>query len=196
MTRSTISTGPVSLSDLGALVTVQYPDRPDLALIAALRLLSMSGPLPDISVGYVQGVVLTRKARTMLRSTPLAATVSEGQRLSEVVEGEALLVGPNEPALVILGHGLLLDVTTMYLLEELGLPARMLHGVSQQSGVPDHLVVDFPYGLTGVYAIRRIDSPLAAAYRLMSRLGPMTRRRLEHDLQQLEPSWRQLRDTA
>ena len=119
--------------------------------------------------------MLTRKARTMLRSTPLAATVGEGQRLSEVVEGEALLIGLNEPAIVVLGDELLLDVSTTYLLEELGLPARLLHGVSQRSGVPDHLVVNFPYGLTGVYAIRRVDSPLAAAYRLMSRLGPMTR---------------------
>jgi hypothetical protein len=182
------------LEELGQLVTVQYPDRPDLALIAALRLLA--GEPGGASVAYVHGAVLTRRATNALRSTPLQAVLAQGRHLSDLVQGDALLVGEADLIPLILGPRSVLDITSTYQLHLLDLPRKLLIGERRPSETNHHAVVDYAYGVTGAYAVKRVDTPLAAAHRLMAQLGPLNRRRLEHDLRQLEPYWRQLRVPA
>ena len=186
-----------SLHDLGALVTVNYPDRPDLALIAALRLLSAPGASRGITVMHARGALLTRKAVLKLRAPRLPGSVNEARSLSDRVGGGIALLGTPMPTILLVDGSTVLDITGSYRLEELDLPPHVLHGFAHTSTTsPDHTLVDFPYGLTGVYATYRTTSPLASALRLTSQLGPLTRRRLDHDLRQLEPSWRQLRHSA
>jgi hypothetical protein len=181
--------------DLARLVTVQYPDRPDLALIAALRLLS-SEPPGSASVAYVQGALLTRRATNALRRVPLQMVIAEGRHLSDLVQAESLLIGESDLVPVILGPRSVLDITSSYRLHLLDLPPKVLVGDRRPSESVRHTIVDFPYGLTAAYAVKRVDTPLAAAHRLTAQLGPLNRRRLEHDLRQLEPSWRQLTQTG
>lgn len=191
MRTTAVSTRPPSLRDLGTLVTVQYPDRPDLALIAALRLLAISGASAEVRAVYVRGALLTRRTRNSLRPAP---TVDAARAAHD---REILLVGDDAPAIVIVGPDSILDVTSTYHLAELDLPPRLLCGTHARSQTSsDHTLADYPFGLTGVYLMQRHDTPLAAAYRLLSRLGPLARRRLDFDLQHLEASWRQLQDTA
>jgi hypothetical protein len=182
---------PVSLEDLGKLVTVQYPDRPDLALIAALRL--VAGEPGAVSVAYVHGALLTRRATNALRRTPLDSVIAQGRHLSELVQGDALLIGESDLVPVILGPRSVLDIASTYHVHLLDLPPKLLLGDRRPSDSTQHTIVDYAYGLTGAYAIKRVDTPLAAAHRLIAQLGPLNRRRLEHDLRQLEPYWRQLR---
>lgn len=192
--KTTNVTGACDLRDLGRLVTVHYPDRPDLALIAALRLLSLNGAATDIHVAYVRGALLTRRKRNGLRpgTVPVIAESRSADR-----DRNMLLVGESEPAILIVGPDLVLDIASTYRLAELDLPDRLLCGAHAPSTVArDHTLVDYPFGLTGVYRIDRVDSPLAASYRLLSRLGPLNRRRLDYDLTQLDAMWRQLHDTA
>ncbi len=192
--RTSDVTGACDLRDLGRLVTVHYPDRPDLAMIAALRLLSLAGPATGVHVAYVRGALLTRRKRNGLR--PGSVSVIAETRSTER-DREMLLIGESDLAILIVGADRALDIASTYRLAELDLPDRLLCGIHAPSAAArDHTLVDFPFGLTGVYRVERVDSPLAASYRLLSQLGPLNRRRLDFDLTQLDAMWRQLRDTA
>lgn len=193
---STAIANPPDLRDLGRLVTVHYPGRPDLALIAALRLLSLPGAGAGVVVAHGRGALLTRRAVLRLRGAPLPGSVNDGRTLSDAAGGGIALLGPPMPPVLLMDGSCVLDITGSYRVEELDLPRHVLHGATRTPAAGStHTLVDYPYGLTGVYATGRTTSPLAAALRLMTQLGPLSRRRLEHDLRQLEPSWRQLRNT-
>lgn len=186
-----------SLHDLGALVVAHYPDRPDLALIVALRLLAGAGSARGITVSHSRGLLLTRRALLQVRSPRVPSSVNEARDLSDQLGGGMLLLGTPMPCIVISDGAYALDIAGTYRIGELDLPRRLLHGLATRHDTHhDHSLVDFPYGLTGVYASYHTTSPLNAALRLTSQLGPLMRRRIEHDLRQLEPTWRQLRDTA
>lgn len=188
---------PASLADLGALVTVYYPDRPDLAVVAALRLLAMAGGAPEVSVVFASGALLTRRVLHSLRSPTVPANVAEARRISDDAGGGLLLIGTPEPVVLLRSGPVVMDLATTYRLDDLGLPSKLLLGRTDTSRMqPGHAVVDFPYGLTGVYAYQRTESALSAAIKLRSQLGPLTKRRIDYDVQLLEPTWRQLRDCA
>lgn len=186
-----------SLADLGALVMAQYPDRPDLALVAALRLLAAPGGSRGITVAHATGALFSRRAINTMRVPRVPANVNEARDLNRATGGGLLLVGVPEPTIVLIGGGRLLDITTSYRIEDLGVPFRLLHGAARPASEHHRkTVADFAYGVTGVYTPGRVESPLSAALRLSSQLSPLTKRMLDRDVRLLEPAWRQLRESA
>lgn len=184
------------LTDLGALVSAQYPDRPDLAMAAALRLLAAPGASVGINVLEVRGVLLTRRALRILRSPRVPGSVNEARQLSDATGGGLLLIGSVEPAFVLVAGGVLADIQTSYRMEELEIPFRLLVGASRQGSDGGTTLADLPYGLTGAYLVDRVHSPLSAARVLTSELGALRARMLDRDVRLLAPAWQQLRNTA
>lgn len=194
--RAATGTSSRLLLDLAALVTTQYPDRPDVAIAAALRLLSAPGASTGVTVLEVRGVLLTRRALRILRTPRVPTGVNEARQLADTTGGGLLLLGTVEPAFVLLADGMLVDIQGSYRMEELEIPFRLLAGTATQGASTRTTIADLPYGLTGAYMVDRVHSPLSAARVLTAELGALRARMLERDVRSLEGAWLQLRNTA
>jgi len=187
------------LADLGALVTLRFPGRPDLALLAALHLLSVPERPAGIQVAMAYGALLTRRATTTLHvpdDLPLNANEAERRAREVAAAGEMLLIGTPQLAVLFLARDTVLDIATSYRMTDLDVPFRPLLGVTQHESRNRHrTVVDFPYGLTGVYSIEHVTSPACTARTLIRELEAGQRQMLDHDIRALELAWHQLRQT-